>query len=447
MRARQRRQRRAAAEIGLGRGGRDIDDAVSYSLAHRTRVEIRAILNDGERSREELARMTDQSAERVGWHVKELVADGTISAHPKRVGSVSRNYYRAVEIPPYSNEEVAAMPAEAKKGLLGVALQASLSEALAAFWAGRMAPDRHVVAAWRWFNLDAQGREALAEEQRRSSVRMQEIGAGALGRVAESGEAGRPIVVSSLTYERSRYFPSPPLVALDPVERAREVAIGLGLGERSVEEAVTYAISDILRIEILAILNECERNRYELADLIGVTPGKIKHHLKELLDEGSIELVRRKPVGNLMQHYYRAVRMPIYSAEEYAALPPESRQAIAGVVLQTLVAEALAALRAGTMAADPQCLIACRRLHADSRGREEICVEQERSWARVQEIEAEALNRVADSGEPTKSILVTLLGFERSHRSSLGGLAQGPDEAVMGGFDLGSPVQLPSNPT
>lgn len=207
------------------------------------------------------------------------------------------------------------------------------------------------------------------------------------------------------------------------------------------EEAVSYAINDKLRIEILIILNERERNRYELADLIGETPDRMKHHLKELQNEGSIELAYSEPVGNVMQHYYRAVRMPSYSAEEYAALPPESRQAVVGVALQTLVAEALAAFRAGTMIDDRRRRIARSRLQVDAQGREDISEEQVRSWTSMHEIEAEALNRVAVSGEPTKSIMVNSLGFVRSRRASLSG-ALDPDEFVMGGLDLGSETQL-----
>jgi DNA-binding transcriptional ArsR family regulator len=233
------------------------------------------------------------------------------------------------------------------------------------------------------------------------------------------------------------------LTVLDPLEGAREKAvIRLGQGDRSVEWAVSYALSDRLRIELLVVLNEGVYNRYELAALIGVAPDKIKHHLKELLAEGSIEVAREERVGNVMQNYYRAVKMPEYDVEEYAALPAESRQALAGVVLQTLIAEALAAFRASTMVNDPQFGIACRGFNVDAQGRVEVCEEQVRSWERMYEIEAEALNRAAVSGEPTTSIIVNSLGFVRSRRPSLGGASPGTDGYALRGFDLGSQPHL-----
>jgi DNA-binding transcriptional ArsR family regulator len=431
-----------ASEIRLGRGKRDVKAAVSFVLEHRTRAAIRAILNEGERGRNELARLTDQPASRVGWHIKELLTDGTIElGRPKRVGSAVKHYYRAVDVPSYGNKEIAAMPPETRQALAGVVLQAGLAEALAAFWVGRMVSDRNVMLAWRWFNVDAHGREAIADEQARSAARMREIAAKAFGRRVKSGGPSISIIVSSFGYSRFRFSRLPPVTALDEMESAIEVALALGQGERSVEDAVFYAIGDKLRVEILAILNEGVRNRYELAALTGETPDKIKHHLKELRDEGSIELAYQDPVGNVTQYYYRAVRMPSYSAEEFAALPPGSRQVIAGLTLQAVVAEALAAFRAGTMIDDRQFRLAWRWYQVDAKGREEMTKEQERSWARVQEIEAEALGRVAESGESTKSIIVTSLGFVRAWRAAPGSLAVGPAEFVTRGTDLGSRAQ------
>lgn len=432
------------AKIRLGRGRRDIDDALSHALTHPTRVEIRAILNDGERSRDELARMTGHSASQVGWHLKELTADGaTEITGARHVGSAAKHCYCAPEVPSWSAMKLAAMSAESRKGLVGIALQASLSEALAAFWEGRMVPDLHAVAAWRWFNVDFQGREAIADEQARSWRKLHAIVEDATERFAESGEARQAILVSSLRYSRARSSPTPPLTVLDPLEGAREKAvIRLGQGDRSVEWAVSYALSDRLRIELLVVLNEGVYNRYELAALIGVAPDKIKHHLKELLAEGSIEVAREERVGNVMQNYYRAVKMPEYDVDEYAALPPESRQALAGVVLQTLIAEAFAAFRASTMIDDPQFGIACRGFNVDPQGRVEVCEEQVRSWERMYEIEAEALNRAAVSGEPTKSIIVNSLGFVRSRRPGPGGASPGTDGYALRGFDLGSQPHL-----
>ena len=244
------------------------------------------------------------------------------------------------------------------------------------------------------------------------------------------------IIVTSLGYVRSRSSSGLPMTTVDPEQTVVE-PIRLGQGKRGVEEAVSYALNHQCRVEILATLNEGEHNRYELAGLIGEPPDKIKHHLKELLDEGSIELAYSKRVGNLMQHYYRAVEVPFYSDEEIAAMPPEARQATAGVILQAVMAEAMAALWAGRMIHDPRVWLSWRWFNVDGQGREDIADEQARHWERVQEIEAESTNRCAKSGEPTKSIIVTSLGHVRCRRAPSSGPAASPSEAGAVGNVLG----------
>ena len=65
--------------------------------------------------------------------------------------------------------------------------------------------------SWRWFNVDAQGREDIAEEQARSWERLREIEAESTSRRAESGEKAVSIIVSSLGHERCRNASAPPL--------------------------------------------------------------------------------------------------------------------------------------------------------------------------------------------------------------------------------------------
>ncbi len=212
--------------IRLGQGERGIEDAVAYAITHRTRVEIRAILHEGPRSHEELARLIDRpGSKRIGHHLKELLADGSIElAYVKRVRNALQHYYRAVEVPFYSDEEIAAMPPEARQATAGVILQAVMAEAMAALWAGRMIHDPRVWLAWRWFNVDGQGREDIADEQARSWARVQEIEAESTGRCTVSGEATTSIIVTSLGYVRSRRAATsgPGESTCEPLARGRE---------------------------------------------------------------------------------------------------------------------------------------------------------------------------------------------------------------------------------
>jgi hypothetical protein len=222
-----------------------------------------------------------------------------------------------------------------------------------------------------------------------------------------------------------------------------ETAIRLGQGKRSVAAAVAYAVTHQARTEIHTILNEAPRSQKELARLIRAPVSKnIAHHLKEMLADGSIEIAYVKPVRNAFEHYYRAVEIPFYTDEEIAAMPPEAREAIAGVILQAVMAEALAALWAGKIADDRRVWLSWRWFHVDAQGREDIADDQARHWERVRECEAESTNRCAKSGEPTRSIIVASLGHVRCRRAPVATPDGDPNEPFVTGN-----VFAPCHPT
>jgi predicted transcriptional regulator len=183
---------------------------------------------------------------------------------------------------------------------------------------------------------------------------------------------------------------------------------------RSVEEAVSYALGHRVRIEVLAALNERAYSTQQLAGIVHEQLSTVAHHVKELLKSGSIEVAKTEQVRNISQYFYRAVELPFFSDEEMEAMAPTERQEVYGVVLQAVMAEALASFWAGKISADPRAMLAWRWFNVDSKGRADIADEQARSWERVQEIEAESSARRTVSGEDAQSIIVTQLGYERS---------------------------------
>ena len=144
---------------------------------------------------------------------------------------------------------------------------------------------------------------------------------------------------------------------------------------KRIEEVVSYAIGHRIRVQILVILSEGVFTPDQIARIIEEPTNKVSHHIKELLDAGSIELAKTERVRNTLQHYYRAVEMPYYSDEEIAAMPPHQRQVIAGLCLQQIMAEAMAAFWAGNMVSDPRVWLTQRWFNVDRQGREEIADE------------------------------------------------------------------------
>jgi DNA-binding transcriptional ArsR family regulator len=190
--------------------GRSIEEAVSYAVGHRIRIEILCAINERSYSSVELARIVRQPLSTVGHHIEELLKSGSIEiARTERVRNIQQNYYRSLEPAYYTDEEMAALPAAARQEMYGVLLQAAMAEAMASFWAGKIADDPRAFTAWRWFNVDAQGREEIADELAESWQRLQKIEADATARRAGSGEEAQSIIVTSLGYPRSRTSPQP----------------------------------------------------------------------------------------------------------------------------------------------------------------------------------------------------------------------------------------------
>jgi DNA-binding transcriptional ArsR family regulator len=192
-----------------------------------------------------------------------------------------------------------------------------------------------------------------------------------------------------------------------------------GQRRKSIEEVVSYAISHRTRVHILIVLNEGTFTPGQIARIIGEPLNRVSNHIRELVDAGSIELVKTEQVRNATLHYYRGIQMPYYSQEDIEAMTPGQRHVTAGLVIQSAIAEAMAGLWAGKMNSDPRVWLAWNWFNVDEQGRQEIADEQKRSWERVQEIEVESTDRRVETGEESQSIVVTQFGYERARKGPL----------------------------
>ncbi len=190
---------------------------MSYALGHRIRIEVLAILNEGPRSPTEIAKLIGEPVSKVSNHIRELAKDGSIElARVESIGNVNESFYRACKYPFLSDEEFRALPEEERREVVGLALQATVAEALSAFLAGKMVSDERLWLSWRWFNVDAQGRHEIADEQAAHWDRIAEIEARACSRRTESGESAISTIVASLGFLRSRVAEGPPATVAPP---------------------------------------------------------------------------------------------------------------------------------------------------------------------------------------------------------------------------------------
>ena len=192
-----------------GGGGRSVQEAVSYAVGHRIRVEIITALHDlDSASAVELSRIVHQPLSTVTHHLSELLKAGSIHIdRTERVKSVNQHHYRLFNPIFVSDEDMEKLTDEERNEIARVILQSLTAEALASFWADYLPHDPRSFLAWNWFNVDARGRDEIADEQIRSWQRIREIAEQSAARCQESGEEETSVVVAGLSFKRARTAP------------------------------------------------------------------------------------------------------------------------------------------------------------------------------------------------------------------------------------------------
>jgi hypothetical protein len=137
----------------------------------------------------------------------------------------------------------------------------------------------------------------------------------------------------------------------------------------------------------------------------------VSYHTSVLVAAKAIEEVDSRPVRGAVEHFYRATQRNEVTDEEYAAMSPESRQDFDLGALQFAVAEAGAALDAGTMTARADHCIARIPGEVDEEGWERLNAIYKRTYEEVFAVIEQSANRFADDPTTKRIAVSNLLTF------------------------------------
>ncbi|MGN6275967.1 MAG: hypothetical protein ACTHNP_08555 [Solirubrobacterales bacterium] len=180
-------------------------------------------------------------------------------------------------------------------------------------------------------------------------------------------------------------------------------------------EAAARAVAHRIRVQALTIFNERVASPREVAKEIGEDLTVLVHHVNVLVESGCIELVKTVPRGGAVEHFYRAIRRPEVSAEEWQTLPDGIKRELATEGIRNLFGEALASVHTGQLSADPHVYVWWKAANLDEQGRIEAAEEQAAHLVRIQEIEARTSARMVKAGNKrANSTVIGVLGFRRS---------------------------------
>lgn len=181
------------------------EEAASFALAHRTRIEIVSALNARDYSASELASIVRQPLNAVTYHLQELLESGSIEiAAVREVGNVQQKIYRAISTSFFDEEAMEEWSHEQRQAFYSLILQNSGAEAMASLWSGAISDEPKSWLTWAWFNLDEQGWHDLSAVFESTWDQFQTIQAEANERCARSGEESRSYICSLQGYPRSR---------------------------------------------------------------------------------------------------------------------------------------------------------------------------------------------------------------------------------------------------
>ena len=184
---------------------------------------------------------------------------------------------------------------------------------------------------------------------------------------------------------------------------------------QGIEEVVEYALGHRTRIQILVALNEGSYTAAQISEKTDEPQEIVQNHLRQMLEDGSIEIDEERPRGNRFQYTYRSVLVNTYTAEEFERLPYRFRQNIVGAILNSGIAEILAGFHAGKLA-EPRAHEYWDWYNLDEKGQDDADARTHRFLRDIRDIEDESLARAAKSGEETTSRVLELFFFERTRK-------------------------------
>lgn len=184
---------------------------------------------------------------------------------------------------------------------------------------------------------------------------------------------------------------------------------------RAGERVVSHSVNHETRLDALSIFFEREASPNEIRKELRKPLAVVSHHVKQLFDDGVIELVNTEERRGAVEHFYRAKRSPEVTAEEWKKLPRATRRGIANIAMQAIVADGLASLRHRKFEIDDDMYLAWMPMRLSEHGEIEVTELQAEILERLKEISKRDEARRREGGEDARPVrIAATLWFERA---------------------------------
>lgn len=182
--------------------------------------------------------------------------------------------------------------------------------------------------------------------------------------------------------------------------------------ERSTSASV---LAHPLRVRVLEILNERDMSPVEFCRE-GLAPenmdvSHVAYHFRELAEYGCLTVVEENKRRGSIEHVYRGIGRAYFSDAEWSDIQPAERTRISKTVFQGLLARVEGAMMAETFDADEDRHLSWIAMHLDAQGWREMSTALAAVFGELEQIRAEAEDRLATSPEQGFPCTAAVLGF------------------------------------
>lgn len=190
--------------------------------------------------------------------------------------------------------------------------------------------------------------------------------------------------------------------------------------EATIDMRVLKALGHPLRQRMLRVLNGRIASATDIAEDLGEPTQNVAYHMRILLENEAVELVKSEPRRGALEHYYRPTRRPFLESAELAAFPPSSRQSLSEDILRQ-VAEHISAAAADHGFDDPTTHLSSTRLELDEEAYRTLSEHLRETISLALRLEAESASRATPSqARQTHSTEMVLMHFHRGHDAPSG---------------------------
>jgi len=188
--------------------------------------------------------------------------------------------------------------------------------------------------------------------------------------------------------------------------------------QKEQESAMTLGalVAHPLRSQCLTLLAERTASPAEIAEELDENLGNVSYHVRKLWKGGAVEIVEEKPVRGAMEHFYRAVRRPLFSDEDVSDAGLEDRAVFASQAFSLLTANATTSLETKTFVQRPDFHVARVPTRVDEAGWEEMRDLFAATLERVFEIQEKSAERMGGTDDAGIPIIAFNTFFEMPER-------------------------------